>query len=98
MKKILILVSSFSSVSPCSPPGPPGFSVGAGMAHAFELAGVPVILKYRSSHDKGGGGKGAAKPGVPEAPEAPESSPQPCSGRSPGRQHKCPPPFPPRSR
>ena len=34
---------------------------------AFELAGVPVVLRYRSSHDGGGGGK-AAKPNVQETP------------------------------
>ena len=43
--------------------------------NAFELAGVPVILKYRSSHeDKGaGGGGGKPKPEAPEGPEPPET-------------------------
>lgn len=40
--------------------------------NAFELAGVPVILKYRSSHDKGGGAGGKPKPEAPEAPENPD--------------------------
>ena len=42
---------------------------------AFELAGVPVVLRYRSSHDGGGsgGGGGKAKPEAPETSEIPES-------------------------
>ena len=45
--------------------------------NAFELAGVPVILKYRSSHDKGGGAGGKPKPEAPDNPEAPDTPESP---------------------